>query len=243
LDDASTKTYINSDVAAELGLQGRLQKVNASVLNDQMETFETSPVECVIESLDGKANLKVAAFTTDRVTGNVKATDWNVCANKWPHLKGLQFHKLGSQSIVDALIGLDCADLHYSFKDVQGKLGQPVVRPTPLGWTCIGAVEGEQENVRTNFVRTYCVAGQTDLNEVNGTLCRLWEIDNSGAKNIPALTAEDKAILDKAQQCIKFVDGRCRIAIPWKEDKILCQIIIQWHCVDCRILRNVWKSF
>ena len=33
LDDASTKTYINSDVAAELGLQGCLQQVNVSVLN------------------------------------------------------------------------------------------------------------------------------------------------------------------------------------------------------------------
>ena len=44
LDDASTKTYINSDVAAELGLQGYLQQVNVSVLNGHVETFETSPV-------------------------------------------------------------------------------------------------------------------------------------------------------------------------------------------------------
>ena len=33
LDDTSTKIYINSDVAADMGLQGELQKVNASVLN------------------------------------------------------------------------------------------------------------------------------------------------------------------------------------------------------------------
>ena len=32
LDDASTKTYINADVAAELGLQGCLRKVNVSLL-------------------------------------------------------------------------------------------------------------------------------------------------------------------------------------------------------------------
>ena len=53
-----TKTYINSDVAAELGLHGQLQKVNVSVLNGHVETFETSPVECMIESLDGKSKLK-----------------------------------------------------------------------------------------------------------------------------------------------------------------------------------------
>ena len=49
LDDASTKTYVNSDVAAELGLQGESRKVTVNVLNGQEDTFET-PVECGIES-------------------------------------------------------------------------------------------------------------------------------------------------------------------------------------------------
>ena len=78
LDDASTKTYINSDVAAELGLHGQLQKVNVSVLNGHVETFETSPVECTIESLDGKSKLRIIAFTTERVIGDMKAIDWSM---------------------------------------------------------------------------------------------------------------------------------------------------------------------
>ena len=40
LDDASTKTYVNADVAAELGLQGRTEKVTVNVLTGQVETFE-----------------------------------------------------------------------------------------------------------------------------------------------------------------------------------------------------------
>ena len=40
--------------------------------------------------------------------------DWNMCAREWPHLKGLNFPQLGPRPIVDLLIGLDCADLHYS---------------------------------------------------------------------------------------------------------------------------------
>ena len=39
LDDASTKTYLNADVAAELGLKGHPQKVSVSVLNGQVESF------------------------------------------------------------------------------------------------------------------------------------------------------------------------------------------------------------
>ena len=222
LDDASTKTYINADVAAELGLQGCLQKANVSVLNGKVETFETSPVECVIESLDGKAQSKITAFTANRVTGSMKAIDWKVCAKRWPHLEGLPFHKLGSRPIVDILIGLDCAELHFSFKDVRGKPGQPVARLTPLGWTCIGAIEDEQhDSITTNFVRTYFVVGQTDLNKVNATLRKFWEIDSSGTENPPVLTSEDEAILQKAQQSIRFVNGHYKIAIPWKQDKVI----------------------
>ena len=68
LDDASTKTYINSDVVAELGLQEQLQKVNVSVLNGHIETFKTSPVKCTIKSLDRQSRLKITAFTMERVT-------------------------------------------------------------------------------------------------------------------------------------------------------------------------------
>ena len=65
LDDASTKTYINADVAAELGLQGCVQKTNVNVLNGQVETFLTMPVEFNLESLDGKVNTPINAFTTE----------------------------------------------------------------------------------------------------------------------------------------------------------------------------------
>ena len=45
LDDGSTKSYINADVAAELGLQGKTEKVLVNVLNGQVESFESKPVE------------------------------------------------------------------------------------------------------------------------------------------------------------------------------------------------------
>ncbi|XP_071095649.1 uncharacterized protein [Haliotis cracherodii] len=52
LDDASTKSYINADVASELGMQGSIEKISVSVLNGKKETFETKPVVFGIESED-----------------------------------------------------------------------------------------------------------------------------------------------------------------------------------------------
>ena len=82
LDDASTKTYINTDVAAELGLQGSFQKTNVNVLNGQVETFLTMPVALELESLNG--------------------------------------------TLVDILISLDYADLHYSMQDVRGQPNESI---------------------------------------------------------------------------------------------------------------------
>ncbi|CAC5373898.1 unnamed protein product [Mytilus coruscus] len=75
LDDASTKTYINADVAAELGLQGQVQKVTVNVLNDNIETFETMPVEVRLQSHNGQTDAKIVAFTTNRVTGSLQPVD------------------------------------------------------------------------------------------------------------------------------------------------------------------------
>ena len=58
-DDASTKNTLMQMFAAELGLQGHPQKVKLNILNGQVETFETTPVECILESF------KISALTTE----------------------------------------------------------------------------------------------------------------------------------------------------------------------------------
>ena len=125
LDEVSTKTYINCDVAGELRLQGIPQMVTVNVLNGQTETFETTPVDVEIESLDGTVKKTASAFTTEKITGTLEAIDWGRCAHNWPHLRGIQFPERGSHLLVDILIGVDQIDLYYSFKDVKGRPGDP----------------------------------------------------------------------------------------------------------------------
>ena len=64
------------------------------------------------------------------------------------------------------LIGLDCADLRFSLQDVRGEPGQPISRLTPLGWTCVDPVEGQQD-YSTNFARTYFSTEETDVSNIN----------------------------------------------------------------------------
>ena len=74
LDEASTETYINCDIAGELRLERILWKVTVNFLNGQTKTFETMPVVVEVESLDGTVKKTVSAFTTEKVTGTLEAS-------------------------------------------------------------------------------------------------------------------------------------------------------------------------
>ena len=220
LDEASTKTYLNADVAAELGLQGHPQSVTVNVLNGQTETFETTPVEVELESLDGNVKTTISAFTAERVTGNMKVIDWGKYAAKCTHLKAIQFPNPGIRPIVDLLIGVDYAELHYSFKDVRGQPGEPVARLTPLGWTCTGTVSGLRGgDNQSSFAHTYFVREQSDTDEISGLLRQFWELENPRTTHDrPVLNPDEQCALEQVEKSLKYVDGRYQVALPWKEN-------------------------
>ena len=194
LDDASTKTYLNSDVAAELALQGNCQKVTVNVLNGRTERFETMPVEFEIESLDGNFIRRISAFTTDRVTtGNVPIINWGKESGKWKHVQGIQVPKQSTaRPIIDILIGVDCLDLHFSHEDVQGLPGEPIPRRTPLGCTRIGNPDSNQGRcVQTSFIHAYFVHEESKLEEIDSSLRKFWEVEAVN-KSGPVLGIEDR---------------------------------------------------
>ena len=69
------------------------------------------------------------------------------------HLAQCDFASPAKDGLIDLLISVDNADLHYSFVDVRGKVGEPVARLGPLGWTCIGPPDGRAETgTRTHTI-------------------------------------------------------------------------------------------
>ena len=108
LYDASSGTYLNRDIAAELGLEGRPHKLTVSVLNNNQEKLKTTIVKFTIITLNGKVHKPASAYTTGQVTGNMQVVDWNLYKSIWKHLK---LPQVRTRLIVDLLIGVDQSDL------------------------------------------------------------------------------------------------------------------------------------
>lgn len=223
LDDASTKTYLNADVAAELGLHGDLQPFSVNVINGQVESFDTMPVKFKLKSINGNSSTEVTALTTTNVTGDLQVVDWNKYANKWQHLRGIKFPDVGRKPTVDILIGLDYPGLHYSYKEIRGRPGEPMARLTPLGWTCVGNPDGNVCNLdRSHFAQTYFIKEHFEpLEALNMTLRQFWEIEeiNSDANKL-LIRPEEKIAMEKVKGSLKYnmKNQQYEVAIPWKDN-------------------------
>ena len=49
LDDGSTKSCVNSDVAFQLQTHGSVQQIQVGILSGKIETLDVMPVELIVE--------------------------------------------------------------------------------------------------------------------------------------------------------------------------------------------------
>ena len=227
LDDASNETFLNENVANFLGLQERFQTVQVHVLNNSVETFQSMPVKIEIECVSGDFGKVIEVNTCPhQVTGTYKVEDWNKTKKQWPHLEQCDFPKPAKNGLVDLLIGVDNADLHYSKADVNGPPGSPIARLGPLGWTCIGPT-GRQLGKRSHLIMHSFLTRDAHIEkanvgccDVNNTLRKFWEIETYGTetKRAEVMTKEERSALEKVESSLTHNGSRYSLAVPWKED-------------------------
>ncbi|KAK3102963.1 hypothetical protein FSP39_015321 [Pinctada imbricata] len=179
------------------------------------------PVEFDLESTDGKTRSRISAFTTNRVTGNMCAINWNKHKEQWSHLSDIKFPIQGKCPNVDMLLGIDFADLHYSIRDIRRKSNEPIARLTPLGWTCIGSpniMMGTGNS--THYIRTYFTNKTDAHSEIDDLVRKFWEIEEiKGDSNCINLSTDEHIAVSKVRKSMNFSDGRYEVEIPWREDR------------------------
>ncbi|KAJ8045018.1 hypothetical protein HOLleu_07935 [Holothuria leucospilota] len=219
LDDGSEQTYIDSGLAAELGLSGTQGEVCVGLLNGLEKRFASSEIELEISNvIDSRKKYKIRGMTIDQVCGDLKPKQWPRISKDWDHLKDINF-PVPADGPVALLIGVDHVDLHRALEERAGGVGEPVARKTPLGWTCVGpTTKGHRFlTYHTKQVKTFkCQI----VESVDDTIKKFWEIDSMGIKeeNVPQ-TNEERRALELVKESLKTVDGRYEVKIPWSGNK------------------------
>ena len=90
LDDASTNSFINKNVADKLGLVGETKEMKIRVLNGT-KSVKADRVNVELNSTNGSLRQRLSLLVVDDVTGDLKVCDWEKIKCKWPHLKDIPF--------------------------------------------------------------------------------------------------------------------------------------------------------
>ena len=236
LDDGSTHTYINSDLAETLGLHGEVKHISVSVLNGHVASFDSMPVEFDVSSVSSEETVHMQAETLSRVAGDFRPVNWRKRKRHFDHLAHIDFPALGQKPIVDLLIGLDYSDLHRSIQDICGEPGDPIARRTPLGWTCIGPTSLLLP-VKTASRCHLAVPtdSSTDNDELTRQLMCFWEKEEIPGPAVDAqpLSRDEDAALNIVRDSLTSHGNIYQVALPWKDNK--CELPNNYAMAEKRL--------
>jgi hypothetical protein len=218
LDDGSDSSYLRTEIAQALGLLIENNDLTLSTLVDRGTKVPSGLISLIIESLDGETRRKIGTRTLSSMCEDLSSPDWQSFRDKWEHLKGIEFPKVAGHRKVDLLIGSDHPELTVSLEERIGKLGEPIARRTPLGWTCVGMLQSPGDRSNANFAQAYCAELSTDEN-VDIALKRLWNMDVVHPEAEEVFTKDEQSALDKASESLVYSEERYQIGIPWKKDQ------------------------
>lgn len=117
LDDGSTETYLNVDIAAKLGLHGEIRK------SDKWESINlwSSISGIYYKEYSRQIHTVTEAFTINYVTCDIiKVVNWKAVNRTWDYLRGVNFPQVISRKKIDMFIGVDYPEFHFSLKDIKG---------------------------------------------------------------------------------------------------------------------------
>ena len=175
------------------------------------------PLTVILESLDGQLVASFPESTTDRVTGSLKAVDWDRFKDQWNHLRHIHFPVPSKKPVVDILIGLDYSDLHTSLEEVVGKIGEPTARLTPLGWTCVGYPTSSKSISQARSF--FCKQDGSCLNDINNSLRKFWEVENIGLSETETMmSVDEKHAVQLVNNNLKYINNQYEVCIPWKDE-------------------------
>ncbi len=222
LDPCSTSSYITEAAASELELKGQPLSLTIAGTGGTEIQKQSRRVDLSVINLDGIFTAPLQAHVLDDIANDTPAIQWSELKERWPHLRDVPFANVSRRRRIDVMVGSDHPIFHMVLKEVPGaKPNDPIGRLTNLGWVCFGPtlLENFRRDSRSYFSRTYRSHVIDQRQPPDDAIRKFWELDAIGIKEetSPAMTAEEKAAVEKVSESLKFKDGRYEIGILWKD--------------------------
>ncbi|XP_075170238.1 uncharacterized protein LOC142242552 [Haematobia irritans] len=241
MDDGSTLTLLEENVANMLGVRGTIDPLCIRWTGD-VSRLEDSSRKFDLKISSTHKNAKIFPIKNVHTVKNLNlaAESINVenIKEKYSYLRDIPL--IGyANAVPSMIIGVNNPNLIASMKVREGGWNQPVASKTRLGWTIFGGTQKRVFNLNIHK----CVCGSDII--LHDLVKAFFSDENIGILPPEAMpnSKEDQRAIDIIENTCSFKDGRYEVGLLWKNDGLvlppsLKTAMKRLDCLKRRILRD-----
>ncbi|KAL0810972.1 hypothetical protein ABMA28_010266 [Loxostege sticticalis] len=213
LDDGSTVTLIDEELAQRAGLRGRREPLHIEAIGDtKVDTSTSRRLSLLICGSGARHRIEARTMRNLRLSPqSINDGDLKDCR----HLEDLPVTTRYKEARPQVLIGQDNWPLLLAEDKRIGSRHQPVASKTPLGWVLHGAC------TRTLGQRVNFLNEADDTNRINQQLQHFFSLEALAVQpKRPANDPEEKAMKILEKKTSRMEDGRFQTGLLWKSEDI-----------------------
>lgn len=217
LDEGSTVTLLDAEVAKNIGLQGPKEALSIETVGGRVINKDDSMrVDMKVRGLhQGKQRKIVGARTIDALRLTPQRIDKSRL-EECTHLQKLMSRLHYEEESPRLLIGQDNWELIVSRATRKGKHSQPAASLTHLGWVLHGLDGGAAG--RTSYLT--CAHVSERDGEMDELIKRHFAIESLGVQpRRPSTDAEERAVQIMKKSTRRLEDGRFETGLLWKNEQ------------------------
>ncbi|XP_055590063.1 uncharacterized protein LOC129742216 [Uranotaenia lowii] len=246
IDEGSSVTLIDNDLANQLGAEGEREPLQMSWANGINSTEN--------ESL--KLNLKISgrgsthkynlldARTVKNLDLPMQELSKSELERKYKHIQDVTIPSY-SVSAPKLLIGINNIHLIAPLQSRVGELGEPIAVQCKLGWTLYGPRPRVVSNVFfIGHHRCNCDKCCKTDREMNDALKQFFQLEAVVVSPVPLESKEDQRAREILHKTTRRVDEHFETGLLWKEDEISFpesykMAVNRMHSFEARMNRNL----
>ncbi|XP_055590660.1 uncharacterized protein LOC129742742 [Uranotaenia lowii] len=249
LDDGSSLTLLEEDLAEELQLEGISSPLCLHWTADTYRYEDASRLVSVqISSVLNPANkIRLSeVHTVKQLKLPPQSLDFNEMTKQYHHLQGLPINSYHNAR-PRILIGINNVRVTHSLDSREGKIDQPVAAKTRLGWVLFGRNSGSPQTANDMFQSNFHVGTQSENNDcdLHNVVKYFFTFESLGiakSEQLPMSKEEERAF-EMMRSQITFRDGRYEMGLLWKYEDVRTPdtkytAMKRFHCLERRMRRD-----
>ncbi|XP_063363959.1 uncharacterized protein LOC134652728 [Cydia amplana] len=239
LDDGSTLSMIDQDVADEIGAIGEDEPLCIRGIRNLKHTSITQTVKAKVGPLRGGTMHDIVVKTVEGL--GIRSQSLNKAElMKYKHLEDLGDECYVGTGVPQMLIGGDFCHLKTPIEIRQGGKDEPCAMKTPLGW----AFFGRMPRIIRTVEQTVLHCRMDDEDDLNEQVKKHWSIEALGVTQKDNVSPSDQRAIDIFDSTVrKTTGGRYEVGQLWASDNVklppsYAMALSRLHNLESRMRRD-----